>query len=184
MKRGGSINEKKEWNRRNTLFYGCLMALIFFFSYRAHPPTLLCTVCIPMHTSGSKSRACCMSALSAPVHVHILSKGKGRGIHDLTTTVLLSRTLCMPARRLGGPHIHCLKVDTQKHPERSKMLREWKKKKSQAERNVSADQRSTTHILSSRSDLMVNIAGEIQGESRRQLLQQLMWVKKIKKKTN
>lgn len=65
-----------------------------------------------------------MSALSAPVHGHILSKGKGRGIHDLTTTVLLSLMLSMPMQGLGGPHIHRLKVDTQKHPERSKILRE------------------------------------------------------------
>lgn len=102
------------------------------------------------------------------MYIYILSKGKGRGIHDLSTTVLLSLIEHAYAGA-EGPHIHRLKVDTQKHPERSKILREWKKK-SQTERNVSADQCSTTHILSSRSDLMVSIAGEIQGESWRQLL--------------
>lgn len=152
-------------------------SFVFCFFYRAHPPTPLHTVRIPMHTSGSKKQSCCMSALSAPVHVHILSKGEGRGIHDLTTTVLLSLMLSMPMRGLGGHTSTALRL-TPRNILNAARYRGNKEKKSQAERNVSADQCSTTHIPSSQSDLMVSIAGGIQGESWRQLLQQLMWVKK------
>lgn len=127
MERGGSINEKKEWNQRNTLFYGCLMSVFFFFCIVHTHPHLCARYAYQCILQVAKAELLHVCAVSTRPCTYPLERK--RPWHPWPDYYSFTKSHIEHAyAEAGGPHIHRLKVDTQKHPECSKILREWKKK--------------------------------------------------------